>query len=75
MDIEIEHLLVTQKIMSGTQLNHYRKPFPHHEQRTTDEDRELLALCVVVQGDQELHNLTVRTVGKKDHQGHSILFP
>lgn len=60
--------------MSGTQLNHYRKPFPNHEQRTTDEDRELLALCVVVQGDQELHNLTVRTAGKKTIKAIAFFF-
>lgn len=64
-DIEIEHLLVTQKVMSGAQLNHYRKQFPHHEQRTIYQNRELLALFLVVQEYQELHSLTVRTTGEK----------
>lgn len=60
------HLLMTQKVMSGTWLNRCGKQFLCHEQRTINRDRELLALCLVVKGDHEdLRSLGVRTAGKK----------
>lgn len=60
------HLLVTQKVMSGTRLNHCWKQFPHRAQRAMDQAGELLEPFLATQGDcNDLHSLRVRIAGKK----------